>query len=238
LYFALTALMFYVILSIQKCHLKIEYIEERSEMKTMEIDFKNGVFYLTQAIQYSKKPILVSISGPTCSGKTYLADRLVNKLEEMKLKNSRLSLDDFFKDWKDLPVNEKRDPLFDRPTSFRYDEFQKIISELWQGNRVNVPVYEISESRRIGLRQMESSPIIIAEGLFAILFATPLALNSIKVYVDAEESVCLKRNIERNTKRFDCLEDDVKYFFYERVWGNNVKYVFPQKLKADIVIKN
>jgi uridine kinase len=208
-------------------------------MKTKEIDFEKGFFYLIQTINDSEKPVLIAIAGPTCSGKTFLTEMVIKKLKAGRITCSRVGLDDFFKDGHNLPHNNGGLALFDVPDSFYKEEFRKIISDLLLGKDADVPVYDVSSNRRLGLfTQVKAEPIITAEGLFAISFTENLAKNIIRVYVDANEKICLSRNVERNKKRFGCSVDDVEDFFYRRVWPNNVKYVFPQKDKADIILKN
>ncbi len=110
----------------------------------------------------SVHPRVVLLAGPSGSGKSTLAAHLGWPV---------LRLDDFYR--------EGGDPLLPRDASGRVDwdddnawntaDALAAVVELACTGKVDAPVYEIGEDRRVGCHRIElgDSPLFFAEGLFA-----------------------------------------------------------------------
>ncbi|HEX2893208.1 MAG TPA: ATP-binding protein [Marmoricola sp.] len=109
---------------------------------------------------------VIVIAGPSGSGKTRLCRRLALPV---------LNLDDFYKDGHDptLPSVEIAGgaPMvdWDVPESWHLADSLVAIETLCADGRVDVPTYDISESRRTGhhLLDLDGSAYFVAEGIFA-----------------------------------------------------------------------
>lgn len=104
---------------------------------------------------------VVLLCGPSGSGKTSLTRRVGLPV---------LQLDDFYRDgdWPGLP---RRFGIvdWDDPRSWDADEAMSAVLRLCNGETVDVPVYDISTSRRTGAVRvgLDGSPLLLAEGIFA-----------------------------------------------------------------------
>lgn len=109
---------------------------------------------------------VIVIAGPSGSGKTRLCQRL-----ELPV----LRLDDFYKDGDDprLPSIDIAGgaPIvdWDDPGSWHVDDAVAAIEALCRDGRVDVPTYDIAQSRRTGHRVLEigDARFFVAEGIFA-----------------------------------------------------------------------
>lgn len=109
---------------------------------------------------------VIVIAGPSGSGKTRLCQRL-----ELPV----LRLDDFYKDGDDpsLPIVDIAGgaPIvdWDDPGSWHVDDALAAIDALCRDGRVDVPTYDIAQSRRTGHRVLEigEAGFFVAEGIFA-----------------------------------------------------------------------
>ncbi|MGY2873922.1 uridine kinase [Marmoricola sp. URHA0025 HA25] len=109
---------------------------------------------------------VIVIAGPSGSGKTRLCRRLGLPV---------LSLDDYYKDGDDpsLPTVDLAGgaPIvdWDSPGSWRLCDSLAAIETLCREGAVDVPAYDISQSRRTGRHRLElaGSAYFVAEGIFA-----------------------------------------------------------------------
>jgi uridine kinase len=109
---------------------------------------------------------VIVVAGPSGSGKSRLARRLGLPV---------LMLDDFYKDGDDptLPCLDLAGgaPIVDWDDSGSWNEKDAIaaIEALCAHGFVDVPVYDIAQSRRTGARSLslDGSPLFLAEGIFA-----------------------------------------------------------------------
>lgn len=109
---------------------------------------------------------VIVIAGPSGSGKTRLCQRL-----ELPV----LRLDDFYKDGDDpsLPIVDIAGgaPIvdWDDPGSWHVADALAAIEALCRDGRVDVPTYDIAQSRRTGHRVLEigEAGFFVAEGIFA-----------------------------------------------------------------------
>ena len=109
---------------------------------------------------------VIVIAGPSGSGKTRLCRRLGLPV---------LSLDDYYKDGDDpsLPVVDLAGgaPIvdWDSPDSWRLSDSLAAIETLCRDRAVDVPAYDISQSRCTGQHRLDlaGSAYFVAEGIFA-----------------------------------------------------------------------
>ncbi|XVV01518.1 uridine kinase family protein [Actinosynnema sp. CA-248983] len=105
-------------------------------------------------------PHVVLLAGPSGSGKSTLAAHLGWPV---------LRLDDFYREGDDplLPRDASGRPDWDAEESWNTADALAAIVELATTGRVEAPVYEIGEDRRVGCRVVVADGPFIAEGLFA-----------------------------------------------------------------------
>src|SRR5579862_1431707 len=101
-----------------------------------------------------KKVIIIGISGASASGKSLLANTIVNELGSDQV--VVISEDAYYKDHSDIPFEERTKINYDHPDAFDHALLFKQLSHLQQGKTVEVPIYNHSlhtrelTTRRIG----------------------------------------------------------------------------------------
>ena len=153
-------------------------INERIE-KDGDIDFitlceqkhNRQLCELGQMIEDERENIrLICIAGPSSSGKTTFANRLRIELLSRGIKPVRISMDDYYKDRGDTPLDEDGKPDFESADALDIELFNQNLSDLIAGFEVDLPKYDFMQGKRVKGRRL-SVPIdqpIIIEGIHAL----------------------------------------------------------------------
>jgi len=109
---------------------------------------------------------LLLLAGPSGSGKSRLT-----RLATADGGAVALSLDDFYRDadHPDLPTTDLGIPDWDDVRCWDLDLALATLGRLLEHGEADVPVYDISLSRRVGARRIElgGAAVVVAEGIFA-----------------------------------------------------------------------
>lgn len=113
---------------------------------------------------------LICIAGPSSSGKTTFSNRLRIELMSRGITPLRISLDMYYKNHCDIPLDEHGDKDFEHIDALDVELFNKHITALIDGDEVELPLYQFGEGRAqhgIPTRIDADTPIII-EGIHAL----------------------------------------------------------------------
>jgi uridine kinase len=114
------------------------------------------------------------LAGPSGSGKSRLARRL-----QAEHGWPVMELDDFYREGGDpaLPMSPLGLPDWDDVGSWDQEAALAAVRALCREGEVEVPVYDISASARVGSRRVRvgSAPVVVVEGIFAAHIVAPLA---------------------------------------------------------------
>lgn len=201
---------------------------------------KEGLRRIIDRVKTLSRPTVIVIAGPTCSGKTFLAKRLISVLANEGLPALRVPLDAYFKDLADptLPRDSHGRCIFDLPQAYHEKEFAEAVTDLQAEKRIFLPIYDrATNTRKAGPGIIcRSLPVIIAEGLFAIRILAGLDRSVVRVYVDTDLDLCLKRRIKRDTRRYGVSPEAVESFFRNKILPYHY-LMEEQRNKADIILK-
>ena len=116
---------------------------------------------------------MITLSGPSCSGKTTTADKLVEDLTAAGRRVHVVSIDDYYFDRSQLlEVARKNgdDVDFDSPSTIDIEELRKTVEDISDGGVVLVPRYDFKSGCRVGFREYvtDESDTFIFEGIQAI----------------------------------------------------------------------
>ncbi|MBI89815.1 MAG: uridine kinase [Candidatus Marinimicrobia bacterium] len=179
--------------------------------------------------------IIIGISGGSGSGKSSISRNILSQYGEEKC--AIIEVDSYYKDLKQLSMEEREKTNFDHPDSIDFELMQEDLNKFILGKGISVPIYDYKTHTRTNItRDIKSQSIIIIEGIFALLNPNIRSLMSIKVFVDTEDKIRLARRIKRDMKyRKRTYESIIKQY------DNNVRpmydnYVAPLKNVCDLVI--
>lgn len=211
---------------------------------------------ITHRNQDGKRVKLVLISGPSSSGKTTFSKRLSIQLMTNGLKPYPISLDDYFVNRNDTPLDENGKHDFESLYAVDLPFFEEQLTTLLNGGEVELPRYNFTT----GKREMSSKKlridehmILIIEGIHALNPALTPHIpneNKYKVYVSALTTILLDNHNYIPTTDNRLLRRiirDYKYRNYSAeetiarwpsVRAGEEKWIFPYQENADAMFNS
>jgi uridine kinase len=183
----------------------------------------------------NKKAIIIGISGASASGKSLLANTIVNELGSNQV--VVISEDSYYKDHSDIPFEERAKINYDHPNSLDHELLYQNLQQLQAGEMVEVPVYNHAqhirepESRTIG-----QHTIIVLEGILLFVEKNLRELMDIRIFMETALDICLIRRLKRDVKERDRTLDSVLKQYEDTVRPMYLQFIEPSKRYADIII--
>ena len=114
---------------------------------------------------------ILLLSGPTCSGKTTTAKKLISEFSERGKKVAVISIDDFFYDRALLIERAAGGRIdFDSPSTIDMEVFSLAVSDILSGKTARIPHFDFLSGRRDGYTEVEATEntVYLFEGIQAI----------------------------------------------------------------------
>lgn len=114
---------------------------------------------------------VVLIAGPSSSGKTSFANRLCIQLRVLGVKPHKVSLDDYFIDREDTPLDENGKKNFERIEALDLKQLNHDLKAIIKGERVELPYYNFVTGKREyqgSFLQLEEGEILVMEGIHGL----------------------------------------------------------------------
>ena len=179
--------------------------------------------------------ILIGIAGGTGSGKTTLADKLVDNFGNDEV--SILLHDSYYKRHDNMTYEERSQLNYDHPDAFDTELLCEHIRKLKAGEAVEMPVYDYTiHNRSDKVVQVNPAPVIVLEGILIFAEKELCELMDIKVFVDTDADVRILRRIVRDVKERGRSLDSVITQYLTTVKPMHEQFVEPSKRRADIII--
>ncbi len=183
-----------------------------------------------------KKGTLIGIGGGSGSGKTFLARNLLRSLggsSEVCL----IELDSYYRDFPDLPVDERARKNFDHPDAFDLELLYRHLHDLLHGRTIERPIYDYRiHARSPKTERVGPHTIVILEGI--LVFSEPRIrdLIDVKVYVESDPDVCFIRRLRRDMRERSRTVESVIEQWESTVKPMFLQYIEPAKRYADVII--
>ena len=180
---------------------------------------------------------VVLIGGGSASGKTYVLKKVLEQIPEEKI--TRISLDDYYKDFSNLSFEERAKINYDHPKSFDWKLMVEQIKQLKNGNPIEKPIYDFTIHGRSGKTEIvEPKELILVEGIMALVNKDLRALGDLKVYINASRERRLVRRIERDQKERGRTYESIIEQYFTTVLPMYEEIIAPSQYYADLIINN
>ncbi len=199
---------------------------------------------------------VILIAAPSSSGKTSFAHRLSIHLKVNNLKPVSISLDDYFVNREDTPLDEFGNYDFESIYAIDLDRFNSDLKKLVNGEEISIPKFNFKSGRReeSGKKlKIDKDQIIILEGIHGL---NPMLTSSIKdedkfkIYISALTQINLDDHNRIPTTDLRIMRRMVRdYNFrgysaqktinqWESVRRGEKKNIFPYQEEADVIFNS
>ena len=199
---------------------------------------------------------LILVSGPSSSGKTTFSKRLSVQLMTNGMKPYPISLDDYFVNRDDTPIDENGDRDYESLYALNLPLFEQHLKALLAGEEIELPHYNFMTgmSERSGKKlRLKDDMILVLEGIHGLNPAlTPNipAANKYKIYVSALTTILLdyhnyipttdnrllRRIVRDNSYRNTTAEQTIAR--WPSVRAGEDKWIFPYQENADAMFNS
>lgn len=158
-------------------------------IRLAETNYNTQLVRISDVIAEKKDVKLILLAGPSSSGKTTTAKKLVTCLRSRGINIIQLSTDDYFVNKEDTPKNEKGEYDFESLYTVDLNLFNKHLSQLLEGKKVEIPFYNFVTGKREYRGHYEKlgpNDMIIVEGIHALNDILTMSVdrkNKYKIYI-------------------------------------------------------
>lgn len=145
--------------------------EKRAFVIECEEKFEKQLDEASSYILSKKNCKIVTLSGPTCSGKTTTAERFIAAIEATGAMTAVISIDDFYRSRAILEAEAKDGkPDFDSVSSIDLEYLSFCVEQIKKGESFKLPKFDFKAGERTGFIEFDPNKygIIIFEGIQAI----------------------------------------------------------------------
>lgn len=181
-------------------------------------------------------PVIILIGGGTGSGKSTLASNINGRLSDF---TTLISMDDYYKDQSAVPEAERELINYDSPEVVDIELLSNNIAKLRSGEAIDEPEYDFAtHTRKAEINRIESSPVIIVEGIMALRFESLRSMANVKLYVDVDDDERIIRRILRDTSSRSRNLESIVYQYRSTVKPMHQLVVDPTKKYADFILQD
>jgi len=211
---------------------------------------------IANKIKERKDIKIIFIAGPSSSGKTTFAQRLIIQLKVLGIRPKKISLDDYFVDRDKNPKDENGNYDFETTEALQIELFNEHMRKLLMGKDVKLPNFDFIEGKSYLSSEptkLERDQMVVIEGIHAL---NPLLTRSIerekifKIYASALTQMnidnmnripttdvrLLRRIVRDNQYRGHSVLKTLK--MWKTVRKGEEKYIFPFQEEADTMFNS
>lgn len=194
---------------------------------------------------------IILIAGPSSSGKTTSCRKLSMYLRSFGLEPREISMDNYFVDRENTPLDENGEPDFECLEAVDVKKFDSDVKKLLNGEKVRLQVFNFVKGKsepgedEVALGKNE---VLIIEGIHALndkiltsidrkkkfkIYLSPLTILNIDIHnrISTTDNRLLRRIVRDNRTRGYKVEDTLRS--WRKVRLGEEKHIFPNQDSAD-----
>lgn len=221
-------------------------------MLECETDFRTRLDGVVNAVLADDDLRTIALSGPTCSGKTTTANRLIEQIGASGHHAVVISIDDFFLDRNDRNRVDLEPPDYDSVEAIDLDYLDIFLTRLRNRQSVLVPKYDFTATRRVGYHEYLPDPldIYVIEGIQAVYPEVTARLGDYRsIFISVTDDVSVNgvtfdRNEVRLLRRivrdynFRGATPEFSFHLWDGVRRNEEKNIFPNAGNCDFYLNS
>ncbi len=180
--------------------------------------------------------LILGIAGGSGSGKTYFANSLRKLIGDDHC--VVISQDNYYIDQSKNFDFDGGSVNFDHPDAIDFQLLSQHISEIKNGHRIEVPIYDFKTHKRVS-NTISVAPrkYILVDGILILTHEKLRSLFDESVFVDTSEDLRYSRRLRRDVEERGRTEEGVRNQFTKQVKPMHDQFVEPSKQHATFLIK-
>ena len=211
---------------------------------------EKSVAELADRIKAENRHIIL-IAGPSSSGKTTFAHRLIIQLKVLGLRPLYIGMDDYYREREETPLGPDGKPDFEAVEAIDIDLFQTQMNALLAGETVDLPRFDFVEGKKVFGKRITKGEIgqpIVLEGIHGLnekitahipaeekfkIYISPLTQLAIDSHnrIPTTDARMLRRIVRDNQFRGYSAEKTIAQ--WPKVRAGEDKNIFPYNSTAD-----
>ncbi len=180
------------------------------------------------------RPLFIGLAGGSGSGKTTIAEALVDRLEG---RVSLLSHDAYYRHMPELSFEERTKVNYDHPASLETELLVKHLESLRSGVAIDHPVYDFATHLRSDETvRVEPGNVVVIEGILVLAEPELRSELDLKIFVDTDADLRLARRIDRDITERGRTVHSVLEQYFATVRPMHIEFVQPSLRYADLII--
>ena len=225
-------------------------------IRSCEAIHDRKIVEIVQEIEKRDKIKMILIAGPSSSGKTTFAQKLGVHLTLTGYRPITLSMDNYFKERQDTPLDENGKYDFETVDALDIDLFNKQLSDLAKGKEVEIPDFDFVTGHKKykgHFLKLKENDILVIEGIHALnpiltkktpdsqkykIYIAPIDTLDIDDYtkVSSTDTRFLRRMVRDYVTRGHSVEKTFE--LWDNVVKGEKKYIFPFIDTADTIFNS
>lgn len=231
-------------------------MQKQAFINACELNFTATMNSLTDAIIARPEERVVTLSGPTCSGKTVTAFNISRAVTRAGRRMVQISIDNYYRDRSDLIADAEREGRavdYDSAASIDLDELERTVGGIYSGGIVHIPHYDFKSGKRTDMTALDSSKydVVLFEGIQAVYpeFTSMFGhYPYVSVSTNVRSGICvsgqsfdagevrLMRRLVRDVRTRATSPEETFRLWETTVIPNEKKNILPYEDAADIKI--
>lgn len=180
------------------------------------------------------RPFVIGVAGGTCSGKTTVAERLVEVIGSEHL--ALIRQDAYYIERSHQPFDVRAAANYDHPDAFEWPLMTEQLTALIHGQTIHVPIYDYADhNRSTAVETVTPTKIVVFEGILALIEPQLRDLFDLKIFVDTPADIRLTRRLQRDITDRGRTHDSVIAQYLATVRPSHEFFIEPSKRFADVI---
>ncbi len=186
-------------------------------------------------MRHPAKPLVIGLAGGTGSGKTTVAEAIVNAAAADQV--VLLPQDAYYRAQPELPAEARALTNYDQPDAFDNALLVQHLEQLVRGESIERPIYDFTrDDRSAETVPLDARAVIVVEGILVLHEASLRQRMDLTIFVDAPPDERFIRRLERDVSERGRSAKSVIKQYRRTVKPMHDLFVEPTKQYADLII--
>ncbi|MCI1734562.1 MAG: uridine kinase [Bacilli bacterium] len=180
---------------------------------------------------------IILVGGGSSSGKSYVTQNVIKNIGEENV--TRITLDDYYNDQKDMPFEERMKVNYDHPKAFDWHLLRDQVFALKNDQTIQKPVYDfVAHTRSDKIEVVTPKKLVIVEGIMALVDKKLRDIGDLRVFISASAERRFLRRMIRDKKERGRTFDNIVTQYFTTVQPMYDEIIKPSSIYADLIVNN